>query len=70
MRIPLERKVQVESDGVTYKGTYVVEKGIIRVSSGFGFKKTQLGSMPADTLAKMLLLEIVREERVDSERSD
>lgn len=58
-REPPSSPVETEVEGKRHTGTYVVERGMIRVSSDFGFEETQLGNMPPEALAKMLLGELV-----------
>jgi len=57
------QNVTVTIDGVTYKGTYYVEGLLVHVQSDAGSKATQLGGSTARTIAKLLLLELVREQR-------
>ncbi|MCY1369854.1 hypothetical protein D9M68_977530 [compost metagenome] len=56
--------VSIELNGRTYSGRYRVEKGIITVSTMSGSKSTQLGRLPEEALARMLLRELVDEEKV------
>lgn len=53
--------VTVECSGNTYKATYRIEKGMIIVSTGRGSKTTQLGSSPPETLARIILGEMINE---------
>lgn len=53
--------ITVERGAKTYKATYRIEKGMITVSSGHGSKTTQLGSSPPETLARMILGEMINE---------
>lgn len=53
--------VSVELNGKTYNGTYTVARGMITVTSVWGTKTTQVGNMPVEMLAKMLLSEIVHQ---------
>ena len=52
--------VTVTIDGVTHRGTYFVQSSMVRVQSAFGNKATQVGGTPPETIAKMLLSELVR----------
>jgi hypothetical protein len=56
-RIP----VTCEVDGKTYRGTYWVAGKILTVSTGMGGKSRQVGSTPAEALAKQLLHELAKE---------
>ena len=49
------RNVAVTLDGVTHKEIYYVQG-----SCDFGEKKTQVGGSPAESIAKLLLSELVR----------
>lgn len=51
--------ISVEVGGKTYHGSYTVEQGMITVHSAGGMKTTQVGSMPVDVLARMLLHELI-----------
>ncbi|WP_413061541.1 hypothetical protein ACLN6N_02995 [Sphingomonas carotinifaciens] len=52
-------RVTREIGGKTYVADFAVEKGVVILSSEFGQKKAQLGSLPAEQLAGMLLAEQV-----------
>jgi hypothetical protein len=54
--------IQIEHDGITYSGRYHVEKGWIEVSDATGSKGTNLHQSTAETLASIMLGELVREE--------
>ena len=54
-------EVSIERDGSVFSGIYTVEEGMVRVSSIFGSKSTQQGGSPAGAIAKMLLMELIRE---------
>jgi hypothetical protein len=57
-----EKQIQVEgADRKKFSGTYTVIGGIITVTAANGQQlRTQLGSTPAETIAKMLLRELAR----------
>jgi hypothetical protein len=55
-------EVTVTLDGVTHKGTYYVQDSLVHVQCDAGTKKTQLGGTPAETIAKLLMSELVREQ--------
>jgi hypothetical protein len=59
-RLTPVRTVEVTIDGVTHEGTYFVLGSIVHVQSPFGAKATKIGMMPAKTIARMLLSELVR----------
>lgn len=52
--------VEVTVGGVKHTGQYWVDRKILTVSSEFGPKSTQVGSLPPDFLAKQLLRELVQ----------
>ena len=54
------KQVTVTIDGVIYEGTYFVQNYIMHVVSSFGAKATRLGKLPPETIARMLLSELVR----------
>jgi hypothetical protein len=56
---PRVYQVEVERNGVLHTGTYTIERGIITVSYEFRQNTTQVGSMPPEALAKILLGEIL-----------
>ena len=59
-----EGTVAVEIGGRTYTATYTVSgrRPVLRVTSGFGSKATQLGGMEPEELARVLLSELVEEQ--------
>lgn len=59
-------EVSVEVDGEKHTGSFYVNNGMIYVSYGFGSKSTQVRGMSASTLARVLLAEIVKEEKGNS----
>lgn len=59
-------RVTKEIGGKTYVGDFIVEKGMVILSSEFGQKKAQLGSLPAEHLAGMLLAEQVSAHFMDN----
>ena len=62
------RTVQIEFDEKTYTGSYAVDRKMITVSYGWRTKTTQLGGSASapDSLARIMLAEMVREERDES----
>lgn len=57
----MQREITIDINGKSYSGRYEVKRKVLTLSSSYGTKSTQLGSLPAETLAKMLLGELVRE---------
>ena len=53
--------VIVTVDDVIYFGTYYVQSSVVHVQSQFGAKATQVGGARPKSMAKLLLLEQVRE---------
>ena len=58
---PPPRDVALERDGQTYRGSYVVTRGVVTVSSLYGSKATQVGNLDAAQVARLLLSELVTE---------
>jgi hypothetical protein len=56
---PVER-ITVTINGVTYEGTYYVQKSIVYVQSSFGSKAASVGGSMPVAIARMLLSELVR----------
>jgi hypothetical protein len=52
--------VTVTINGVTYVGTYYVQRSRIHVHSAYGSKSAQFGGGPPEAIARMLLAELVR----------
>lgn len=59
--VPMPMPVSVELDGKTYHGTYTVSGGIITVSSSGGSKPAGVQGSSAGSLARLILIELVRE---------
>ena len=56
------RTITIEREGKTCTGEFRVEKGMVEVTTETGgYKSTQLGASPADSVARLLLSELVRE---------
>lgn len=53
--------VTCEIDGKTFRGNYWVAGKILTVSTGMGGKSRQVGTGPAEDLAKQLLQELATE---------
>jgi hypothetical protein len=59
-RSPLLRfDISTELDGKRYEGTYAIESGVVRVSSPYGSDATQIGNSSPETIARILLAELV-----------
>jgi len=58
---PRRYPVTCEIDGKAHRGVYWVAGKILTVATGMGGKSTQVGSMPAEVLAKRLLKELAKE---------
>lgn len=55
--------VSVDFDGRKYSGRYIVKNSIITVFNTDGETSTQLGSIPAENLAKIILSEIANKSK-------
>jgi len=55
--------VTVTIDGVTYGGTYFVQNYMVHVVSSFGAKATKLGKSKPKAMAKLVLLDLLRESK-------
>jgi hypothetical protein len=53
------KPVSVTINGATYRGSYFVEKKIVHLDSTFGQKAAELGGSSPETIAKLLLSEVV-----------
>jgi hypothetical protein len=53
--------VQTTLEGQSYEGQYRVERTLVRVQYNFYEKCANLGGLPADTIARVVLGEMVRE---------
>ena len=58
---PPRYPVTCEIDGKAHRGTYWIAGKILTVSTGMGGKSKQVGSTPAEILAKQLLQELAKE---------
>lgn len=57
----------VDHDGKTYSATYKVASGMVHVDSPYGSKSTQQGRLPAETVARMLLLGLLKTAKARGE---
>ncbi len=56
-----EGEVSVEHNGKTYTGTWRTEKGLVTVTSfELGSQTTQIGGSPPESIARIMLGELVR----------
>jgi len=55
-------KFSIKRGGKTYKASYYILQGIITVVSAWGHKSTQVGDLPPETLARLLLRELIETE--------
>jgi hypothetical protein len=49
-------------DGVTHKGTYYTHGPMVYVQNGTKGKATKIGELPPESIATLLLSELVRED--------
>ena len=59
----LVKSVTVTIDGVTYQGTYYVQRSMVYVRSQLGEKITKVRRSPPEAIARLLLSELAREAR-------
>lgn len=60
--LPMPIEIVVEIDGRKYTGSYTVSGRVITVHGpDFASKSTQLGGSSADSLARVLMREMIRE---------
>lgn len=62
-KAPAIFEVSIEAYGTSHQGTYAIDTQVITVRSVFGSSSTQLGRLPSETAARMLLREIVTQAR-------
>ena len=60
MSHPVSFPVTTQVVGKEYEGTYYVTSKMVHVESEYGGNTTQLGNLPAATLASMMLADIIR----------
>ena len=53
----------IEFEGRRVTGTYVVWNGFITVTSEAGIKQAELGRLPPDVLARLLLRELMADSK-------
>jgi hypothetical protein len=59
----MSEEIKVEIDGRTYLGRVEVSRDLVTVSTPYGSKTTQIGGSPAESIARILLREIVQAEK-------
>ena len=59
-RLSLVRTVTITVDDVEHHGIYFVQNSLVYVRSPLGAKATPAGDSPPETIAKVLLSELVR----------
>ena len=57
------RNVSITIDGVTHRGTYYVQRSLVRVQSRLGERVAHVGGSPPKSIAMVLLWQLVREAR-------
>jgi hypothetical protein len=63
-RQPILQDISIERDGKHHSGTYTVQSGVVTVHLfGSGTKATQVGNSSAERIARILLSELVAEQR-------
>jgi hypothetical protein len=63
-----QTEVRVEMDGETYFGRVEVLRGMVTVNAASGSKTAPIGASPVESLARILLREIIQAE-LKSKRS-
>jgi hypothetical protein len=58
-----QHTVWIEFEGRRITGTYVVWDGWVTVTSEAGIKQADLGRLPPDLLARLLLRELIAESK-------
>ena len=59
--------ISVTVDGKTYSASYEVKRALLTVTTAHGSKSMQVRGSPAETIARMLLLELIQTEKKLSE---
>ena len=57
------KSVTIIIDGVKHEGSYFLQDLTVHIRSPLGAKATQVGSLPPEAVAKLLLSELVREAK-------
>ena len=58
-----EHNISRVIEGVRVTGTYIVENGILTLTTAFGTKTVQVGATKADSLAYIMLHELFEDAR-------
>lgn len=56
---PRPTEFEIDVEGKPFKGRFVVEGGMITVSSAYGSKRTHVGASLPEVLARIMLSELV-----------
>jgi hypothetical protein len=59
--------IEVEFDGKTHSASYTVASKMVHLSTPYGSKSTQVGGLPAETVARMLFLGLLRDAKSKGE---
>lgn len=62
------KPVAISIRGVTYRGTYFVERSVVYVRSRLGIKAARLGGASPKTIAKLLLSDLAAKRRRTSDK--
>jgi hypothetical protein len=57
------KPVTIIIDGVTHEGSYFLQDLTLHIRSPLGAMATQVGSLPPEAVAKLLLSELVRQAK-------
>ena len=57
------KPVTITIDGVTHEGSYFLQDLTLHIRSPLGAMAIQVGSLPPEAVAKLLLSELVREAK-------
>ena len=58
----MKREISIEIEGKVYVADYELISKVLTVNSSLGSKSTQLGGMAPESLARILLRELVQEK--------
>ena len=60
---PTSRSIAVEFDGKSYSATYSVDSKVVSVECPYGSRSTQIGGSTAESVARLLVREIVADAK-------
>lgn len=60
---PLNYEVTSVFEGREYRGSYVIESQMVKVTSSYGSKSTQIGGSPPEVTARRLLCHILTDAK-------